>query len=79
MSIEWTEQKVSAGMAPWIAEWGKLTLFVQPWYGDGVKYRGIIQHPDWTLTLKERFLDKETAMKYVESVSRNIGDVIVQK
>jgi hypothetical protein len=70
--VEWTEQKVSAGMAPWTAEWGKLTLFVQPWYGDGIKYRGIIQHSDWTLTLTERFENLKAARRAVELMARNV-------
>lgn len=71
--IEWTEQKVSAGMAPWLARVGRwLTLFVQPWYGDGIKWRGIIQHPDWTLTLKERFSDREKATAAVEEMAEKI-------
>jgi len=64
--VEWIEQVVTAGMAPSIAKIESLTLFVQPWYGDGVNYRGIIKHDDWTLTLTARFRDLNSAKKAVE-------------
>jgi hypothetical protein len=68
MKPNWSEQKVSAGMAPWVAKLSEvpLTLFVQPWYGDGIKWKGIIQHPEWTLTLKKPFPNMREAMVAVE-------------
>jgi hypothetical protein len=63
--VEWKRQEVTAGLAPWVAtmEGGDLELFVQPWYGDGLNYKGIIQTSDWTVTLKERFKTLEKAQQ----------------
>ena len=53
----WVKQKTNQGHSPWVAELenGELKLFVQPWYGDGVNYKGVIKTPEWTVTLHERF------------------------
>jgi hypothetical protein len=74
MKPNWSEQKVSAGMAPWIAKLAgvPLTLFVQPWYGDGINWRVIIQHHDWTLTLKKRFSDRGTAAEAAVDMAQKL-------
>ena len=61
MDIKWSRVRVEQGEAPWTATLGEMTLSVQPWYGDGINYRGIIQHENWTFTLKYRFTDLEVA------------------
>lgn len=79
MPLKWKEQDVTAGMAPWIAKRGKMQLFVQPWYGDGIKWRGIIQHPRWTLVLTEPFSDTGEAMRAVEAMAENMRGSIGAK
>ena len=69
MSLEWKEQVVSHGRAPWIAFMGNMTLFVQPWYGDGIDYRGIIQHESWTFTIKKKFKTLSEAKEAVEQIA----------
>jgi len=38
-----------------------LQLFVQPMCGDGIWFKAIIQHPKFTMVLKEQFRDLEKA------------------
>jgi len=63
--LDW-QQPTGVGQLPWIARVATLTLFVQPWYGDGIKYRGIVKHPEWTLTLDAQFTDLQLAMRAME-------------
>lgn len=68
--MKW-EEVPGQGMNPWYSKLGELTLFVQPYYGDGIKWRGIIQHAEWTLTLKKSWSQREDAQVTVEMVARN--------
>lgn len=74
MTLKW-EEVPGQGMNPWRAKLGPgigdMTLFVQPYYGDGIKWRGIIQHAEWTLTLKKTWTQREDAQVTVEMVARN--------
>lgn len=73
--LQWIEQSVTAGRAPWMADLDRLRLFVQPWYGDGIKYRGIIHHPLWVLTLRTRFTDLEMAQYSVEVMAARLLEI----
>lgn len=70
--LQWEEQFVSAGCAPHIATLGSMKLFVQPIYADGFKFKGIIQHPDWTMTLSARWKELDKAKEIVERMSRKL-------
>ena len=48
-------------MSPHMARHAGMALFVQPMYGDGIYYRVIIQHNYWTMTLRKRYNDIESA------------------
>lgn len=76
MSLEWKEQPVTHGLAPWITKLGSITLFVQSWYGDGINYRGIIQHKDWTLTIKRKFKILSEAKEAVEQIAKILDTTI---
>ena len=67
--IKWTQVSCISGRPPWMAEWKNMTLFCQPWYGDGVKYRGIVRCSEWTLTLAENFTKLELAKEAVEAAA----------
>jgi hypothetical protein len=74
--MKW-EEVPGQGMNPWMAKLGELILFVQPYYGDGIKWRGIIQHDEWTLTLKKIWSQREDAQVIVEMVARNTHPLCV--
>lgn len=58
--------------APWEAEIGDMKLFCQPYYGDGVYYRGIIKHQRWTLTLSENFRTVEVCQRVTEKTAEKL-------
>jgi hypothetical protein len=70
--LKWEEQFVNAGCAPHIAVLEPMKLFVQPIYADGFKYKGIIQHPDWTMTLNKRWADLNKAKDAVEHMANKL-------
>lgn len=57
---EWSKTDYNI-MAPHMAKHAGMALFIQPMYGDGIYYRVIIQHNDWTMTLKKQYKDIESA------------------
>lgn len=75
MRCNWVEQKVTNGLAPWIAEDGVMQLFAQPWYGDGTNYRGIVKHREWTLTLSQRFRTLGLCQWFVELAAEKMARI----
>lgn len=49
-----------------------LQLCVQPYYGDGIHWKGIIKHADWTVTLHRRFSDMPLAMIKTEDMAKKL-------
>jgi hypothetical protein len=65
--FEWKEVSCSLGRAPWIADKYDLSLSVQPYYGDGIWWKVIVQHSEWTFTLKAHFTSMKSAMLAAEN------------